>query len=356
MKEDRSDKDHREVERQTTLEEAVLETDIQTLSLEAEGEIEMQEADLKTDGTSQSQKVEGEIELDDAVAIPPQSQEVEGESELDDAVAIPPQSQEVEGESELDQAIVIPFQSQEEAKGESELNQVDLKTATSTLTLEVEGESVMQESDDLQTAGTSQSQETERVAKAAVVTFTSVTRKAAVSQTSLTLSRGKRSYPDLHTFVQDMKDGHWNLLSENMRAGMSRHEFSARCMDITNWVMESTSTVAIPALDLTMQIERSDSSSSSGSGSNEAREVTSLGRSVRFSFSGGPSRRTSSRTTCSTRTPTPFPSSHRYLPLSSSLIGTYPLLSKVLTPIPSSHRYLPLSPPLTGTYPYPLLS
>ncbi|XP_038842735.1 uncharacterized protein LOC120041937 [Salvelinus namaycush] len=192
MKEDRSDKDHREVERQTTLEEAVLETDIQTLSLEAEGEIEMQEADLKTDGTSQSQKVEGEIELDDAVAIPPQSQEVEGESELDEAV-------------------VIPSQSQEEAKGESELNQVDLKTATSTLTLEVEGESVMQESDDLQTAGTSQSQETERVAKAAVVTFTSVTRKAAASQTSLTLSRGKRSYPDLHTFVQDMKDGYLPL-------------------------------------------------------------------------------------------------------------------------------------------------
>ncbi|XP_055770813.1 uncharacterized protein LOC129847061 isoform X4 [Salvelinus fontinalis] len=406
MKEDRSDKDHREVERQTTLEEAVLETDIQTLSLEAEGKIEMQEADLKTDGTSQSQKVEGEIELDDAVAIPPQSQEVEGESELDDAVAIPPQSQEVEGEielddavaippqsqevegeselddavaippqsqevegeselddavaippqsqkvegeielddavaippqsqevegeselddavaippqsqevegeSELDDAVAIPSQSQEEAKGESELNQVDLKTATSTLTLEVEGESAMQESDDLQTAGTSQSQETERVAKAAVVTFTSVTRKAAASQTSLTLSRGKRSYPDLHTFVQDMKDGHWNLLSENMRAGMSRHEFSARCMDITNWVMESASTVVIPALDLTMQIELSDSSSSSGSGSNEAREVTSLGRSVRFSFSGGPSRRTSSRTACSTRTPTPFPSSHR---------------------------------------------
>ncbi|XP_038838636.1 retinitis pigmentosa 1-like 1 protein [Salvelinus namaycush] len=226
MKEDRSDKDHREVERQTTLEEAVLETDIQTLSLEAEGEIEMQEADLKTDGTSQSQKVEGEIELDDAVVIPPQSQEVEGECELDDAVVIPsqsqkvegeieldeavvipPQSQEVEGESELDEAVVIPSQSQEEAKGESELKQVDLKTATSTLTLEVEGESVMQESDDLQTAGTSQSQETERVAKAAVVTFTSVTRKAAASQTSLTLSRGKRSYPDLHTFVQDMKDG-----------------------------------------------------------------------------------------------------------------------------------------------------
>lgn len=72
----RSDKDHREVERQTKLEEAVLETDIPTLSLEADGEIEMQEADLKTDGTSQSQKVEGEIELDDAVAIPSQSQEV----------------------------------------------------------------------------------------------------------------------------------------------------------------------------------------------------------------------------------------------------------------------------------------
>ncbi|XP_055781889.1 uncharacterized protein LOC129857557 isoform X2 [Salvelinus fontinalis] len=293
MKEDRSDKDHREVERQTKLEEAVLETDIPTLSLEAEGEIEMQEADLKTDGTSQSQKVEGESELDDAVAIPPH------------------QSQEVEGESELDEAIVIPSQSPEEAKGESELNQVDLKTATSTLTLEVEGESVMQESDDLETAGPSQSQETERVAKAAVVTFTTVTHKAAASQTSLTLSRGKRSHPDLHTFVQDMKDGHWNLLSENMRAGISRHEFSARCMDITNWVMESTSTVVIPALDLTMQIELSDSSSSSGSGSNGAREVTSLGHSVRFSFSGGPSRRTSSRTACSTRTPTPFPSSHR---------------------------------------------
>jgi hypothetical protein len=43
--------------------------------------------------------------------------------------------------------------------------------------------------------------------QAAVVTFTTMTRKAAASQTSLTLSRGKRSYPDLHTFVQDMKDG-----------------------------------------------------------------------------------------------------------------------------------------------------
>lgn len=131
---------------------------------------------------------------------------------------------------------------------------------------------------------------------------------------------------------------------------MSRDEFSARCMDITNWVMESTSTVVVPALDLTMQIRHSDSSSSSGSGSNEAREVTSLGRSVRFSFRGGPSRRTSSRTTCSTQTPTPFPSSHRYLP--PPLTGTYPypLLSQVPTPITSSHRYLPLSPPLIGTY------
>jgi hypothetical protein len=45
------------------------------------------------------------------------------------------------------------------------LNQVDLKISTSTLTLEVEGESVMQESDDVETAGPSQSQETERVAK-----------------------------------------------------------------------------------------------------------------------------------------------------------------------------------------------
>ncbi|XP_045076165.1 uncharacterized protein LOC123489882 isoform X2 [Coregonus clupeaformis] len=115
--------------------------------------------------------------------------------------------------------------------------------------------------------------------KAAVVTFTTVTHKDETSQTSLTLSRGKRSYPDLHTFVQDMKDDHWNLLSENMRAG----------------------------------IELSDSPSSSGSGSNEAGEVTSLGRSVRFSCSGGPSRCTSARTTCSTRTPTPFPSSHRCL-------------------------------------------
>ncbi|XP_041744982.2 uncharacterized protein LOC121575747 [Coregonus clupeaformis] len=151
----------------------------------------------------------------------------------------------------------------------------------------------------------SQSQE------AAVVTFTTVTHKDATSQTSLTLSRGKRSYPDLHTFVQDMKDDHWNLLSENMRVGMSRHEFSAKCMDIVAWVMESTSTVVVPALDLTMQIELSDSPSSSGSGSNEAGEVTSLGRSVRFSCSGGPSKCTSARTACSTRTPTPFPSSHR---------------------------------------------
>ncbi|XP_045074940.1 uncharacterized protein LOC121562522 [Coregonus clupeaformis] len=154
--------------------------------------------------------------------------------------------------------------------------------------------------------------------KAAVVTFTTVTHKDETSQTSLTLSRGKRSYPDLHTFVQDMKDDHWNLLSENMRAGMSRHEFSAKCMDIVAWVMESTSTVVVPALDLTMQIELSDSPSSSGSGSNEAGEVTSLGRSVRFSCSGGPSRCTSARTACSTCTPTPFPSSHRYLALSLS--------------------------------------
>ncbi|XP_045075423.1 uncharacterized protein LOC121563402 [Coregonus clupeaformis] len=92
---------------------------------------------------------------------------------------------------------------------------------------------------------------------------------------------------------------------------MSRHEFSAKCMDIVAWVMESTSTVVVPALDLTMQIELSDSPSSSGSGSNEAGEVTSLGRSVRFSCSGGPSKCTSARTACSTRTPTPFPSSHR---------------------------------------------
>ncbi|XP_042168764.1 aggrecan core protein-like isoform X12 [Oncorhynchus tshawytscha] len=258
-------KEDREVERQTKLEEAVLETDIPTLSLEADGEIEMQEADLKTDGTSQSQEVEGEIELDDAVAIPSQSQEVEGESELDEAIVIPSQSQEeakgeselnqvdlktststltlevegaselnqvdlktststltleVEGESELNQVDLKTSTSTLtlEVEGESELNQVDLKTSTSTLTLEVEGESVMQESDDVETAGPSQSQETQRVAKAAVVTFTTMTRKAAASQTSLTLSRGKRSYPDLHTFVQDMKDGHWNLLSENMRA------------------------------------------------------------------------------------------------------------------------------------------
>ncbi|CAB1316824.1 unnamed protein product [Coregonus sp. 'balchen'] len=96
-----------------------------------------------------------------------------------------------------------------------------------------------------------------------------------------------------------------------MRVGMSRHEFSAKCIDIVAWVMESTSTVVVPALDLTMQIELSDSPSSSGSGSNEAGEVTSLGRSVRFSCSGGPSKCTSARTACSTRTPTPFPSSHR---------------------------------------------
>ncbi|XP_036792860.1 uncharacterized protein LOC110519743 isoform X1 [Oncorhynchus mykiss] len=162
----------------------------------------MQEADLKTDGTSQSQ-------------------EVEGESELDEAIVIPSQSHEVEGESELDEAIVIPSQSQEEAKGESELNRVDLKTSTSTLTLEVEEESVMQESDDVETAGPSQCQETERVAKAAVVTFTTMTRKAAASQTSLTLSRGKRSYPDLHTFVQDMKDG-CSRQRGNQRATLNR--------------------------------------------------------------------------------------------------------------------------------------
>ncbi|XP_031672058.1 uncharacterized protein LOC116361882 isoform X3 [Oncorhynchus kisutch] len=307
-------KEDREVERQTKLEEAVLETDIPTLSLEADGEIEMQEADLKTDGTSQSQEVEGESELDEAIVIPSQSQEeAKGESELNQVdlkTSTSTLTLEVEGESELNQVdlktstLTLTL----EVEGESDLNQVDLKTSTSTLTLEVEGESVMQESDDVETAGPSQSQETERVAKAAVVTFTTMTRKAAASQTSL--SRGKRSYPDLHTFVQDMKDGHWNLLSENMRSGMSRDEFSARCMDITNWVMESTSTVVVPALDLTMQIRLSDSSSSSGSGSNVAREVTSLGRSVRFSFRGGPSRRTSSRTTCSTQTPTPFPYSH----------------------------------------------
>ncbi|XP_052357556.1 uncharacterized protein LOC127918305 [Oncorhynchus keta] len=224
--EDRSDKDHREVERQTKLEEAVLETDIPTLSLEADGEIEMQEADLKTDGTSQSQKVEGEIELDDAVAIPSQSQEeAKGESELnrvDLKSSTSTLTLEAKGESELNRVDLKSSTSTLtlEVEGESELNQVDLKSSTSTLTLEVEGESVMQESDDVETAGPSQSQETERVAKAAVVTFTTMTRKAATSQTSLTLSRGKRSYPDLHTFVQDMKDGHWNLLSENMRAGL----------------------------------------------------------------------------------------------------------------------------------------
>ncbi|XP_042168755.1 uncharacterized protein LOC112241606 isoform X3 [Oncorhynchus tshawytscha] len=312
-------KEDREVERQTKLEEAVLETDIPTLSLEADGEIEMQEADLKTDGTSQSQEeAKGESELNQVdlkTSTSTLTLEVEGASELNQVdlkTSTSTLTLEVEGESELNQVDLKTSTSTLtlEVEGESELNQVDLKTSTSTLTLEVEGESVMQESDDVETAGPSQSQETQRVAKAAVVTFTTMTRKAAASQTSLTLSRGKRSYPDLHTFVQDMKDGHWNLLSENMRARMSRDEFSARCMDITNWVMESTSTVVVPALDLTMQIRLSDSSSSSGSGSNVAREVTSLGRSVRFSFRGGPSRRTSSRTTCSTQTPTPFPSSH----------------------------------------------
>ncbi|KAK6317494.1 hypothetical protein J4Q44_G00128940 [Coregonus suidteri] len=153
MKEVRSHKDHREAERLTKLDEAVLETDTPTQSQE-------------------SQEVEGEIEMDEAVAIHLSRRRVEGESEMDEAVAIPSQSQE-----------------------------------------------------------------------AAVVTFTTVTHNDATSQTSLTLSRGKRSYPDLHTFVQDMKDDHWNLLSENMRVGMSRHEFSAKCIDIVAWVMESTSTV-----------------------------------------------------------------------------------------------------------------
>ncbi|XP_031675842.1 uncharacterized protein LOC116371044 isoform X2 [Oncorhynchus kisutch] len=185
----------------------------------------MQEADLKTDGTSQSQEVEGESELDEAIVIPSQSQEeAKGESELNQVdlkTSTSTLTLEVEGESELNQVDLKTSTSTLtlEVEGESDLNQVDLKTSTSTLTLEVEGESVMQESDDVETAGPSQSQETERVAKAAVVTFTTMTRKAAASQTSL--SRGKRSYPDLHTFVQDMKDG-YSRQKGNRRATLNR--------------------------------------------------------------------------------------------------------------------------------------
>ncbi|XP_045074833.1 uncharacterized protein LOC123487916 [Coregonus clupeaformis] len=65
----------------------------------------------------------------------------------------------------------------------------------------------------------------------AVVTFTTVTHKDETSQTSLTLSRGKRSYPDLHTFVQDMKDESMtSLLSENEERYVSSPEGGDREM------------------------------------------------------------------------------------------------------------------------------
>ncbi|KAK6325929.1 hypothetical protein J4Q44_G00052710 [Coregonus suidteri] len=94
------------------------------------------------------------------------------------------QSQEVEGESELDEAVAIPSQSQE----------------------------------------------------AAVVTFTTVTHKDETSQTSLTPAGEREATRPTH-LCAGHEDDHWNLLSENMRAGMSRHEFSAKCMDIVAWVM-----------------------------------------------------------------------------------------------------------------------
>eukprot|EP00063_Salmo_salar_P084525 XP_014059360.1 PREDICTED: uncharacterized protein LOC106607189 isoform X2 [Salmo salar] len=214
-----------------------------------------------------------------------------------------------------DQEIASPTQSIA-AEPEAEMQEADLKSAEPTQSLEAEIESGMQA--DLETPGPSHVQEPHQTSllnsgdlklEDTDVTFTTMPTapQAATSQNSLV--RLQRSSPDLSTFVQDMTDNHWNLLSENMRAKLTRDEFTAKCMDIVTWVKKIKSTVVVPALDLTMQIELTELPGSPGSGSEEA--VTSLSRTVRLSCTQGPSRNTSSKTSWSTPTPTPFPSSHR---------------------------------------------
>ncbi|XP_035603509.1 uncharacterized protein LOC118365429 [Oncorhynchus keta] len=212
-----------------------------------------------------------------------------------------------------DQEIASPTQSIA-AEPEAEMQEAGLKSADPTQSLEAEIESEMQA--DLETPGPSHVQEPHQTSllnsgdlklEDTDVTFTTTPTapQAATSQNSLV--RWQRSSPDLSTFVQDMTDKHWNLLSANMRAKLTRDEFTAKCMDIVTWVKKIKSTVVVPALDLTMQIELTELPGSPGSGSEEA--VTSLSRTVRLSCTQGPSRSTSSKTSWST--PTPFPSTHR---------------------------------------------
>nr|XP_046187509.1 uncharacterized protein LOC124016035 [Oncorhynchus gorbuscha] len=212
-----------------------------------------------------------------------------------------------------DQEIASPTQSIA-AEPEAEMQEAGLKSADPTQSLEAEIESEMQP--DLETPGPSHVQEPHQTSllnsgdlklEDTDVTFTTTPTapQAATSQNSLV--RWQRSSPDLSTFVQDMTDKHWNLLSANMRAKLTRDEFTAKCMDIVTWVKKIKSTVVVPALDLTMQIELTELPGSPGSGSEEA--VTSLSRTVRLSCTQGPSRSTSSKTSWST--PTPFPSTPR---------------------------------------------
>ncbi|XP_029583773.1 uncharacterized protein LOC115171265 isoform X3 [Salmo trutta] len=214
-----------------------------------------------------------------------------------------------------DQKIASPTQSIE-AEPEAEMQEADLKSADPTQSLEAEIESEMQA--DLETSSPSHVQEPHQTSllnsgdlelEDTDLTFTTTPTapQAATSQNSLV--RLQRSSPDLSTFVQDMTNNHWNLLSENMRAKLTRDEFTAKCMDIVTWVKKIKSTVVVPALDLTMQIELTELPGSPRSGSEEA--VTSLSRAVRLSCTQGPSRSTSSKTSWSTRTPTPLPSTHR---------------------------------------------
>ncbi|XP_029583772.1 uncharacterized protein LOC115171265 isoform X2 [Salmo trutta] len=180
-----------------------------------------------------------------------------------------------------DQKIASPTQSIE-AEPEAEMQEADLKSADPTQSLEAEIESEMQA--DLETSSPSHVQEPHQTSllnsgdlelEDTDLTFTTTPTapQAATSQNSLV--RLQRSSPDLSTFVQDMTNNHWNLLSENMRA----------------------------------KIELTELPGSPRSGSEEA--VTSLSRAVRLSCTQGPSRSTSSKTSWSTRTPTPLPSTHR---------------------------------------------
>ncbi|KAM9467223.1 uncharacterized protein ACWYII_008977 isoform 1-T1 [Salvelinus alpinus] len=219
------------------------------------------------------------------------------------------------GQFFADQEIASPTQSIA-AEPEAEMQEADLKSADPTQSLEAAIESEMQA--DLETASPSHVQEPHQTSllnsgdlelEDTDVTFTTTPTapQAATSQNSLV--RLQRSSPVLCTFVQDMTDNHWNLLSENMRAKLTRDEFTAKCMDIVTWVKKIKSTVVVPALDLTMQIELTELPGSPGSGSEEA--VTSLSRTVRLSCTQGPSRSTSPKTSWSSRTSTPFPSTHR---------------------------------------------